>query len=57
MSVLDVDAGGASGVPEITQVFGLTEAQEGSAVVPLLIPQEVIGAPLEFKVVAIYISV
>ena len=37
------------GVPDITQVFGFTDAHGGSVLVPLLIPQLVITAPLFFK--------
>jgi hypothetical protein len=43
----------AFGVPEITQVEEFKEAQAGSAVVPPLITQFVIAAPLVDKVVGL----
>lgn len=39
------------GVPEITQVLAFTLKPEGNAVVPDLIPQAVIAAPLAARVV------
>lgn len=51
--VNEVDAKAASGVPEITQVLGCTDAHDGSAMVPDLISQAVMAAPRLLSVVGI----
>ena len=39
------------GVPDMTHVFGCTDAQRGRAAVPAFTPQLVIAEPLLFKMV------